>query len=267
MARPTNEKLNYFSLNVDFFDDPKILLIEEQFGIKGGYIAVRLLCFIYSQGYYIEWSDDMALVFAKRVACSHALVNEVVGILLKRRFLNEGLFERYKILTSAGIQRRWLKVIHDAKRKSSINSAYNLINSEVIAGETELTTADKEETTHSIVQYSIENERAEEQPPAPVYNLTNSHLYSKPNIPTFEKVHEVFVRAGGTKEMAQKFFDTYSAVEWINRQGAIKNFANLVPSFITNWKKNESKNGGAAITSSNETERLKAAREKFYGAK
>ena len=49
MANSTG--LDYFSFNVDFFDDDKLALIEGEFGIKGAYIAIRLLCKIYKEGY------------------------------------------------------------------------------------------------------------------------------------------------------------------------------------------------------------------------
>ena len=153
MARPIDESLEYFPLDVDFYDDPKILLIEEQFGIKGGYIANRLLCWIYRNGYYTNWNEEIALVFAKRVGngITHALVNEIVNALLKRSFFNKSLFERCGILTSKGIQKRWVKIMLDSKRKARLKDEFDLINteetpisSEETIGETELTTAETE---------------------------------------------------------------------------------------------------------------------------
>jgi hypothetical protein len=43
MARPSKTGIDYFPFDIDFFNDDKIQLIEAEFGIKGGYIAVRLL--------------------------------------------------------------------------------------------------------------------------------------------------------------------------------------------------------------------------------
>ncbi len=70
-------------------------------------------------------------------------------------------------------------------------------------------------------------------------DLSNSNLFRKPNIPTFDKVHEVFLNHGGTKEMAEKFFATNSATEWFYRGSPIKTFSSLVPSFIQAWKKSD----------------------------
>jgi hypothetical protein len=69
--------------------------------------------------------------------------------------------------------------------------------------------------------------------------LENSNLFRKPSIPTSQQVHEAFVRLGGTQEMAQKFYEKHSSVEWFLNGSPIKNFAALIPSFIDNWKKNE----------------------------
>jgi hypothetical protein len=81
--------------------------------MKGELITVRLLCKIYRQGYYTDWNDDMALLFAKSAGdgCPFSFVNEVVSELLKRGFFDEALFKRFSILTSHGIQKRYFKAI------------------------------------------------------------------------------------------------------------------------------------------------------------
>ncbi|HUN02980.1 MAG TPA: hypothetical protein PLS00_09010, partial [Niabella sp.] len=66
-----------------------------------------------------------------------------------------------------------------------------------------------------------------------------SNLFRKPNIPEFDKVHESFVARGGTKEMADSFFQKHASTGWYLRGSPITNFINLVPSFIENWRKNE----------------------------
>ena len=47
MARPIKTGLNYFPLDVDFFDDPKICAVTVEHGIKGQAAAIMLLCAIY----------------------------------------------------------------------------------------------------------------------------------------------------------------------------------------------------------------------------
>ena len=99
MARPVKIGLNYFPLDVDIFDDPKFLHVENKYGVKGELITIKLLCWIYREGYYCEWNDDTALIFAKKNFSSIGanLCKEVVVELVKRGFFNERLFDRFGI--------------------------------------------------------------------------------------------------------------------------------------------------------------------------
>lgn len=107
-----NNGLEFFPIDTGFFDDDKIALIEGQFGIKGSYVAVRLLCKIYSEGYYYKWDEDTCLLFAKKLGEGFVpnLVDDIVIGLVRRGFFDKTVFDSFGILTSAGIQKRWLKL-------------------------------------------------------------------------------------------------------------------------------------------------------------
>lgn len=64
-------------------------------------------------------------------------------------------------------------------------------------------------------------------------------VHRKPNIPDKHQVAEVFSRNGGTVEMAKAFYNKYEAVGWFLNGSPITNFANLVGSYVQNWKDNE----------------------------
>jgi hypothetical protein len=70
------------------------------------------------------------------------------------------------------------------------------------------------------------------------HDISASNLFREPSIPTSEEVLEVFVRSGGTKEMATKFFQTHSATGWFYRGSPIRNFSAMVPGYIQSWLKN-----------------------------
>lgn len=116
MARKTKPGLDYFPFDVDFFDDPKVELISSEFETKGDSIMIRLMCRIYRNGYYLPWDKDQSLLFAKRVGNSvtGALVEEVVQGLIRRSFFDKGVYDSFGILTSKGIQTRYI----DAKERA-----------------------------------------------------------------------------------------------------------------------------------------------------
>jgi hypothetical protein len=143
MARPIKEGLEYFPLNVDFFDDDKIQLIDAEFYEKGCLIVIKLMCKIYKEnGYYYQWGDDQCLLFAKSAGTGigPGLVKEVIAGLVRRSFFDKRVYDRFGILTSFGIQKRYFEATK--KRQSvtvfeeflvnvdinSINDNINLVN-------------------------------------------------------------------------------------------------------------------------------------------
>lgn len=114
MARPTKAGLEYFSLDVR--NDDKLDLIEAECGICGFGIVIQLFRKIYENGYYYKWGDDEKLLFGKRINVDNKLINDVINVCLKRELFDKILFQKYNILTSSGIQKRYLKAVE--RRKS-----------------------------------------------------------------------------------------------------------------------------------------------------
>ena len=114
--------LTSFHLDVDIFQDEKVQFVSARFGWKGEAVLIRLLCKIYRQGYYVDWNDDIALLFAKGVGdgCSDACVKDVVFELLKRGFFDRSIFERFSILTSHRIQEQYFTACVRRKKVSYI---------------------------------------------------------------------------------------------------------------------------------------------------
>ena len=121
MARPNKAGIDYFPFDIDFFNDEKIQFTSARFGLKGEIIAIRLLCKIYRNGYYTEWNDDTALLFAKGVGdgVQDSCVKDVVYELLKRGFFDRSIFDKFGILTSRGIQARYFEA---TKRYKSVEA-------------------------------------------------------------------------------------------------------------------------------------------------
>lgn len=125
MARPQKPGLDYFSFDVDFFEDAKVLAISEEFGCKGEIILVRLLCEVYRQGAHIDYTELLKRGVARKAGCSAGLVDEVVKAAVRYEFFDVGLFEQYRVLTSKGIQKRYIKAKEN--RFSFIDEKYLLV--------------------------------------------------------------------------------------------------------------------------------------------
>jgi hypothetical protein len=163
MARPLKIGLDYFPLDVRFDDEIELLEAEE--GLTGFAILIKLWQKIYSNGYYIEWNDDSILLFCKNINSEKTKVISVVNTCLRRNLFNKKLFDKYKILTSCGIQKRFITASSQSKRKTiSIIQEYMLINSEFTELITELTSLNQKESTQKKVKESKEEESKEKTP-------------------------------------------------------------------------------------------------------
>lgn len=131
MARPFKDGVDYFPLDV--VSDRKIRLIEAKYAIIGFGIIVKLYQSIYAdKGYYMEWDDDTALVVAAenssgKYQLSMDDVNGIVDEAIKRDVFDKNMFERFHILTSHGIQKRYIEA---TKRRSQVElkSEYLLLS-------------------------------------------------------------------------------------------------------------------------------------------
>jgi glutamine synthetase type III len=81
----------------------------------------------YKESYYIEWDERKAKIFSSKNLFDLDVVNDVINTCLEEDFFNNNLFEKYGILTSKGIQTRYLEAT--TRRKSVvIFTEYLLIN-------------------------------------------------------------------------------------------------------------------------------------------
>ncbi|MGG7176224.1 Lin1244/Lin1753 domain-containing protein [Clostridium paraputrificum] len=131
MARPVKEGLEYFPLDCDIDQDDKVALIEAQHGIKGFGIVIKLLMKIYKRGYFYEWTEKEQLLFSKRVNVDINEVNVIIDDLIKWNFFSEELFRSEQILTSKGIQSRYLAAV-GRRQKVKILREYLLLDEETI---------------------------------------------------------------------------------------------------------------------------------------
>ena len=127
MSRPLKDGLDYFSL--DCYMDSKIKLIQAEYGLKGFAIVVKLWQMIYREyGYYGEWDEEKAFLFAHEECsdCGVKLLNAIIETCFRRGIFSRELFDKYQILTSRGIQKRYFEAV-SRRKKRDIKEEYLLV--------------------------------------------------------------------------------------------------------------------------------------------
>lgn len=128
MGRPVKEGLDYFELDCQL--DDKIKLIQAEYGLKGFAIVVKLFQRIYGgHGYYCEWNDDSILLFMSENGLgseNKPLIKSITEACIRRKLFSEELYTKHQILTSSGIQKRYLNAV--SRRESvKLEKAYLLV--------------------------------------------------------------------------------------------------------------------------------------------
>ena len=128
-GRPRKVGLDYFEL--DCLLDDKVKLIQAEFGLKGFAIVVKLYQKIYSErGYYCEWNDKILLLLMVENGLSgdsKNLINEIVLACIREGIFSEKLFKKFNILTSSGVQKRYLNAT-SKREEVEVKKEYLLIN-------------------------------------------------------------------------------------------------------------------------------------------
>ena len=153
--------LDYFRLDCHL--DIKFQLIEAEFGLKGFAVVVKLLQMIYSElGYYCEWNEDVALMFGDHTRLGVSAVSEIVNASIKRGLFDKGMFDKYRILTSHGIQDWYFESVSRRERVDVIRE-YLLISDDDLPKNVRIKSISvninpipASRNTHSTVQDSIE---------------------------------------------------------------------------------------------------------------
>lgn len=125
-----NKGLDYFSLNVDFFDNDKIALIKAEHSWKGSLITLKLLCRIYKERFYCRWDKDICLLFCRKagIEVDILFMDTLLQSLLERNFFDTNLFHKFVILTSRSIQIRFFEATVRRRKIEVPNADFLLIN-------------------------------------------------------------------------------------------------------------------------------------------
>ena len=98
--------LDFFYVEVDFFDSDLMVILESKYGCKAALLAIKLISKVYSENYFYRWGEDELILFTHKLGVDYTVeyVKEVVEALVSRGFFDKGCYEEQGILTSAAIQ-------------------------------------------------------------------------------------------------------------------------------------------------------------------
>ncbi len=243
MARPVKTGLDYFPF--DTRQSTALQLLEAQCGAAGFGIYVHLLMQIYGDhGYYLPWSDDMALVMAYSSSTEPERIQQVVDVCVARRIFDPELYADAHILTSRHIQ----EVYTFGKRhsKARIDPAYDLIGNEndpVMEGQnpTKENKVKQKKTKQSdsrpapkgasgqirTENLSSESQTDPEVPPAAMLPIRGGGRYTVTKADA-DALARRFPRADVAGELVRM-------LNWLNHNPARRRKAARMPAFIESW--------------------------------
>ena len=80
----------YFPLNVNFFEDAPIELIEAKFGLVGEAAVMKLLCKMYKEkGYYLLWGEEQCTLFSHKTGIEKSCMEGIINILVEKDFFDK----------------------------------------------------------------------------------------------------------------------------------------------------------------------------------
>lgn len=128
MARPRKDGLDYFPVDVNFLSDLKIKKTIRAYGAQAVAVVMSVLATIYrDNGYFATYDDDLIFIIADELKLEDSYVKNVIEKLIEVDFLSKEQKEKNNILTSIGIQERYLKAC-ERRAKTTLNVTYSLLN-------------------------------------------------------------------------------------------------------------------------------------------
>lgn len=149
-GRNVKRGLMYFRLDCDIFQDRKVKRLMRRWQNDGLAVYLALLCEIYrDKGYYITADDDLIADIADT-----CLLDDERTTLIYNDCIDLGLFDRQilkaqGLLTSKGIQARYLDIMAILRRKGGIDTTLSLISSEEIPEDAERIPENSERTAET----------------------------------------------------------------------------------------------------------------------
>jgi len=264
MARPTKTGLDYYPMDVGFLRDKKVRLLRSEFGASSVLFVLYVLGKVYEgDGYFLRWDKDELLLAADELREQPTYISEVLQGCLTRSLFDERVFQMFGVLTSAGIQRRYLRGC-EKRDVITIVSEYWLLNIgsksdvpagvrakltlvSVTGGNNDVNSPENSENSPGNPQSKVKESKVKESrvlggapaAPAPTHAPSEGENLGSGFVPpTVEEVAE-YVRSRGSCVDPQVWVDYYAARGWMMGKAIMKDWKAAVRSAETweRWQK------------------------------
>lgn len=116
------------TISTKFFDDERIIAISGEFGIAGELCALKLLCEIRKNGYFLEWSTLKQNFLARTFGVDTDTLRAIVNRLAEYGFFSAAALKKHKVLTTEELQRVYFRP--RTRRRDISNIPYLIITLE-----------------------------------------------------------------------------------------------------------------------------------------
>ena len=131
MARPHKTNLDYFSLDIDYSEDPKFIEIVYMHGDIAELIVIDIFRHIYKNMYFVDCNRNFKVSLAVKRKKSLEEIDLIINTALEVGLFNRDIFEKYNVLTSNRIQKQILMILKKSQYKTLFNINY-IINKELL---------------------------------------------------------------------------------------------------------------------------------------
>ena len=190
MAGRPKQGIDYSGWSVDIFDgDKKIDKLLDAKGWKGFGIYFFLCQRAYkTNGYFYEWGYDDCATTARKMGggINSGTVKETVDYCLQVDLFNKRLFDRWGVLTSRGIQRRFWTVLSE-RRSKIVYEEYWLLKPEECKGLVKV-------SLNSDVQPTNDDVQATNKDASPIKkSKVNKSIYNTGFSPELERTFQMYL--------------------------------------------------------------------------
>ena len=264
MARPTKTGLDYYPMDVGFLRDKKVRLLRSEFGASSVLFVLYVLGKVYEgDGYFLRWDKDELLLAADELREQPTYISEVLQGCLTRSLFDERVFQMFGVLTSAGIQRRYLRGC-EKRDVITVFSEYWLLNAcsksdvpvgiraklalvSVTGGNNDVNSPENSDNSPGNPQSKVKESKVKESrvlggaptAPAPTHAPSEGESLGSGFVPpTVEEVAE-YVRSRGSCVDPQVWVDYYAARGWMTGRAVMKDWRAAVRASETweRWQK------------------------------